>query len=134
VESPDLKTFYDGIAELDMNGEAVVELPEWFEVLNKDFRYQLTCIGGFAPVYVAEEIANSRFKISGGKPGMRVSWQVTGVRHDPAVRATPMAVEEDKPDDEKGYYLNPQAHGQPEERGIRWKRDAERKRRTSRGK
>jgi hypothetical protein len=131
VESPDLKTFYDGIAELDVAGEAVVELPEWFETLNKDFRYQLTGIGGFAPVYIAEEITNNRFKIAGGKPGMEVCWQVTGVRHDAVARATPVAVEEDKPDDEKGYYQNPEAHGQPKEMGIRWKRDTERRRQAT---
>jgi hypothetical protein len=33
----------------DANGEAVVELPEWFEALNRDFRYQLTPIGGAGP-------------------------------------------------------------------------------------
>jgi hypothetical protein len=126
VESPDLKTFYDGIAELDTNGEAVVELPGWFEALNKDFRYQLTGIGGFAPTYIAEEITNNRFKIAGGNPGMKVCWQVTSVRHDAVVQATPMVVEEDKPEDEKGYYQNPEAHGQPEEMGIRWKREMER--------
>jgi hypothetical protein len=122
VESPDLKTFYDGIVELDSNGEAVVELPQWFETLNKDFRYQLTGIGGFAPVYIAEEITNNRFKISGGNPRTRISWQVTGIRHDPVAKANPMVVEEDKPDDEKGYYQNPEAYGQPKERGIRFKR------------
>jgi len=127
VESPDLKTFYDGIAELDSNGEAVVELPEWFESLNKDFRYQLTGIGGFAPIYIAEEITNNRFKIAGGNPGMKVCWQVTSVRHDAVVQATPMVVEEDKPEDEKGYYQNPEAHGQPKEMGIRWKREMERR-------
>src|SRR5262249_62027802 len=81
VESPDLKTFYDGIAELDSNGEAVVELPEWFESLNKDFRYQLTGIGGFAPIYIAEEITHNRLKNPCGQPGMKVCWQVTRVRH-----------------------------------------------------
>jgi hypothetical protein len=131
VESPDFKTFYDGIAELDVAGEAVVELPEWFETLNKDFRYQLTGIGGFAPVYIAEEITNNRFKIAGGNPGMKVCWQVTGVRHDAVAHATPMVVEEDKPDYEKGYYQNPEAHCQPKEMGIRWKRDTERRRQAT---
>ena len=28
------------------DGDATVELPEWFEALNRDFRYQLTVIGG----------------------------------------------------------------------------------------
>jgi hypothetical protein len=37
-----------------------------------------------------------------------------------------MVVEEDKPDDEKGYYQNPEAHGQPKEMGIHWNREMER--------
>jgi len=126
VESPEVKTLYDGIAELDNNGESVIELPEWFEVVNKDFRYQLTCIGGFAPVYVAEEIVRHRFRICGGKPGLRVSWQVTGIRHDPVAKSRPLVVEQHKPDDEKGLYQNPEAYGQPQEKGIRYKRDVER--------
>ena len=52
-------------------------------MLNRDFRYQLACIGGFAPVYIAREISGNRFKIVGGQPGMKVSWQVTGIRQDP---------------------------------------------------
>jgi hypothetical protein len=37
VESPDMKNVYDGIAILDGAGEAIVELPSWFEALNTDF-------------------------------------------------------------------------------------------------
>jgi hypothetical protein len=67
----------------DANGEAVVELPEWFEALNRDFRYQLTPIGGAGPdLHIAEHIAGNRFKIAGGTARLRVSWQVTGVRQD----------------------------------------------------
>ena len=65
---------------LDERGEAWVDVPSWFAEAKQEFRYQLTCIGGFAPVYVAEKIANSRFRIAGGDPGMEVSWQVVGVR------------------------------------------------------
>ena len=82
VESPDMKTVYDGVVSLDENGAAEVEMPDWFEALNGDFRYQLTCIGGFAQVYIAEEIHDNQFRIAGGTPGMKVSWQVTGIRHD----------------------------------------------------
>jgi hypothetical protein len=98
VESPDMKNMYDGVAELDANGEAVITLPDWFEALNKDFRYQLTCVGAYAPVYVASKIAQNRFTIGGGKPGMEVSWQVTGTRHDKAAIEHPIPVEEDKPE------------------------------------
>ena len=74
-----------------------MELPEWFEALNGDYRYQLTCIGGFAPVYVAEEIRGNSFAIAGGEPGMKVSWQVTGIRHDRHAEEHPVVVEEQKP-------------------------------------
>jgi hypothetical protein len=40
-----MKNIYDGVVALDENGECRVELPEWFEALNCDFRYQLTSIG-----------------------------------------------------------------------------------------
>ena len=71
-----------GIVKLDQNGEAIVKLPDWFQALNKEFRYSLTAIGGFAPIYVAEKIADNQFKIAGGQPGMEISWQVTGIRND----------------------------------------------------
>jgi hypothetical protein len=80
--------------------------------------YQLTCIGGWAPVYVADEISGNRFKIAGGQPGMKVSWQVTGVRQDAYANAHRIPVEQEKPVQERGYYLHPEAFGQPAERGI----------------
>jgi hypothetical protein len=118
VESPDMKNVYDGVVTLDANGEAEVVMPEWFEALNQEFRYQLTTIGGFAPVYIAEEISGNRFKIAGGSAGMKVSWQVTGIRHDPYAEAHQVSVEEDKPADERGKYLHPTEWGQPESKGI----------------
>lgn len=113
-----MKNVYDGVVTLDANGEAIVQLPEWFEALNQDFRYQLTCIGGFAPVYIAKEISGNRFKIAGGMPGMKISWQVTGVRHDVYANAHRVQVEEEKTGDERGKYLHPKEWGQPESMGI----------------
>ena len=82
VESPDMMNIYNGNVVLDEDGAAWVELPEWFEALNRDFRYQLTCIGGFAQVYIAEEIVNGRFKIAGGSPRikdlMASNWSPSG--------------------------------------------------------
>jgi hypothetical protein len=118
VESPDMMNVYNGNVTLDENGQAVVRLPEYFEALNCDFRYQLTCIGGFAPVYIAEKISENHFKIAGGKSDMEVSWQITGVREDPYAVANRIDVEEDKSSEERGYYLHPNAYGLPEEKGI----------------
>ena len=40
VESPDMKNIYDGVITTDANGDATVVMPDYFEALNKDFRYQ----------------------------------------------------------------------------------------------
>lgn len=128
VESPDMKNVYDGLVVLDANGEAWVELPAWFEALNEDFRYQLTPIGAPGPnLFIAQEIQSSRFQIAGGTPGMKVSWQVTGIRHDPYAEAHPLPVEEDKPSEEQGTYLHPVEHGMPETSGLvyQWNQDLE---------
>lgn len=122
VESPDMKNIYDGVATLDANGEAVIRMPEWFGTLNRDFRYQLTCIGGFAPVYVAEELANNQFKIGGGHFGLKVSWQVTGIRQDVWANAHRIPVEEAKNVRERGFYIHPELYGAPPEKQIEWAR------------
>jgi hypothetical protein len=118
VESPDIKNIYDGIIILDEKGEAVVEMPAYFEALNRDFRYQLTCIGEPAVLCIAEKMSNNHFKIAGGKPGMEVSWQITGIRKDAFAMAHPLIVEQQKPTNEQGYYLHPIEWGQPAEKGI----------------
>jgi hypothetical protein len=125
VESPDMKNIYDGVAVLDASGAAWVEMPEWFEALNMEFRYQLTCVGGYAPVYVAEEIRGNRFQIAGGTPGLKVSWQVTGVRHDAYAEANRLPVEEMKPAEERGLYIHPTAFGRSEEMSLEYQRHQE---------
>ena len=102
VESPERKSVYDGTVVLDKSGEATVALPAYVSKLNADFRYQLTCIGGHAPVYVAREIRKDRFRIAGGRAGLKVSWQVTGVRRDDYARAHPVEVETAKTGEERG--------------------------------
>ncbi len=112
---------YNGNLILDGNGEAWVELPDWFEALNRDFRYQLTAIGAPAPyLYVAEGISGNRFKIAGGQPGGQVSWQVTGIRQDVFANAHRIEVEEDKPGAERGSYLHPELYGQPKTKSVGW--------------
>lgn len=118
VESPDVMNIYNGIAVFDNSGRATVTMPDWFEALNKDFRYQLTCIGGYAPVYIESEMSKGVFTIAGGKRGLKVSWQVTGIRHDAYVVAHPFEVEVVKSADEKGLYEHPDVFGQPETKGI----------------
>jgi hypothetical protein len=129
VESSEMKNMYDGVAVLDASGQATVQLPAWFEAVNTDFRYQLTAIGGAAPdLHIAREVANHQFSIAGGATGLKVSWQVTGVRHDAYAQAHPTVVEVDKPANERGYYIHPALYGKSDERGIWWGRAPEKMR------
>lgn len=124
IESSEVLNIYSGNVLLDQNGEAVVKLPAWLEVVNKDFRYSLTAVGAPAPgLYVAEEVSGGRFKIAGGPSGLRVSWQLTGIRCDQMMKAHPFVVEQEKPESERGFYLQPELYGQPEEKGIEWARN-----------
>ena len=94
-------------------------LPEWFEALSEEYRYQFAPIGAPMPnLYIAQEIRDNRFKLAGDKGGAKVSWQVTGIRHDPYAEAQRAGVEVDKPADERGKYLHPTEWGQPESLGV----------------
>lgn len=118
VESPDMMNIYNGNVVTDEKGEATIVLPDYFSALNRDFRYQLTVIGQFAQAIVAEEIKNNQFKIRTDKPGVKVSWQVTGIRQDVYANENRIPVEEDKPPTERGFYLYPQGFNQPKEKSI----------------
>ena len=119
VESPDMMNIYNGNVFLDAAGEAVVLLPDWFESLNRDFRYQLTSIGAPGPnLYIAEEVSGNQFRIAGGKPGSKVSWTVTGIRHDRFADANRIPVEQAKIEAERGFYLHPDLYGQPDTKNV----------------
>lgn len=117
TEGPEALNVYSGNVVLGSTGSAVVELPAYFSSINRDVRYQLTCIGGYAPVYVAQEIAagGNQFVIGGGKPELKVSWRVEATRNDPWVRAYGAPVEEAKPARAQGTYLHPELFGRPPE-------------------
>lgn len=111
TESPEPYNTYSGVATLGPQGKAVVQLPSYFEALNKDFRYQLTCVGGYAPVYISQTVAQNRFEIAGGTPGLKVSWEVTGTRNDVFAREHPPKAEVEKPASQKGKFLYPKGFG-----------------------
>jgi hypothetical protein len=118
VESPDMMNIYNGNVTTDAQGGAVVQLPEWFETLNRDFRYQLTVIGQFAQAIVASKVTNHQFAIKTDKPNVEVSWQVTGIRQDPWANAHRIPVEMPKAERDRGLYLHPELFGAPAEKNI----------------
>jgi hypothetical protein len=125
IESSEVLNLYTGNITTDANGNAMVQMPEWFEALNKDYRYQLTVIGTFAQAIVAEKIKGNRFLIKTNAPNVEVSWQVTGVRNDPSMNQHPMQVEVEKSKRERGYYLQPELYNQPVDKSIEFARQPE---------
>ena len=113
MESPEVLNFYSGTVKTDKDGKATIRLPTYFSALNSgEYRYQLTCIGGFASVYVSQEIGTDNvFQIAGGKDGLKVSWQVVGVRNDKHMKMEPFVAEQQKPGADRGKYLDPEAYG-----------------------
>jgi DNA-binding CsgD family transcriptional regulator len=68
-----------GVAEFGPDGRVQVRVPDWFLPGDRELHYQLTCVGGFAPVYVQEELVRGCFRIAGGQAGVRVCWQLSAV-------------------------------------------------------
>jgi hypothetical protein len=108
VESPEMLNVYSGTVTTSRAGMARIRLPAYFEALNRDFRYQLTVIGSFARAMVSEEIKANAFVIRTDPGGVKVCWQVTGVRKDAWAEANRIPVEESKPKAERGRYLHPE--------------------------
>ncbi|GIV17070.1 MAG: hypothetical protein KatS3mg022_2505 [Armatimonadota bacterium] len=121
TEGPEPYNAYSGNVTTDAQGYAVVQLPDYFEIINRDFRYQLTCIGQFAQAIVAEEIRNNRFVIRTDKPYVKVSWRVEAIRNDRWVQEYGYEAEQPKPAEYRGKYLHPELYGQPKELGIHYR-------------
>lgn len=82
-------------------------------------RYQLTPIGRSAAPYIARELADGRFTIDAGAEGVRISWQLTGLRTDASARSHRLDVESPKHGDERGRFLEPELYGRTAARSLR---------------
>ena len=124
VESPDMMNIYNGNITTDANGDASVELPEYFDALNEHFRYQLTVIGSFAQAIIAQEIQNNIFTIKTDQPNVKVSWQVTGIRKDDFAQDNRIPNEVEKTGRDKGKKLYDPNRNTPYSEGLQkhWER------------
>lgn len=115
-DTPQLQ--YRGTVKLNANGAAVVDLPPYFDKINRDPICQLTAVGASMPgLYVAEKVKGNQFRIAGGKPGGEVFWTVIGIRNDRFVQRYGAQTERFKPQDKQGTYLQPELYGKPKEMG-----------------
>ncbi len=119
VESNEVLNAYSGNVTTDGAGKAQVALPDYFEALNKDFRYQLTVVGGgVAQAIVSREVKGNQFEIATNQPNIKVSWEVKGVRNDAHMRKFPFIAESEKVGALKGQYFDPVAHNVVRTRGA----------------
>jgi hypothetical protein len=119
IESNEVLNMYRGVVQLDANGEAAVELPDYFHLINKDFSYQLTAIGTSQNPYVKEEINENSFVV-GGAPNTKVSWTVHATRNDAYMQQHPESGLDvvAKEGERKGKYVMPELYNQPETAGM----------------
>ncbi len=124
VESNEVLNMYRGVMVFDANGNAKVQLPNYFTAININYSYQLSAIGQPMPnMYVKTEIDNNgSFVISGGAAGAKVSWTVHANRNDRYMQKYPeKAIPElDKKQGQKGKYMQPKIWDKSEEMGINY--------------
>jgi len=119
AESPMPQNFYVGNVVTDAKGFAWVELPDYFQQINTNFKYQLTVVGkSFAQAVVWEKIKGNRFQIRTNQPNIEVSWEVKADRNDEYVRRSRPRDVMEKDEQERGTYQHPELFGMPAERGL----------------
>lgn len=128
VESPDMMNIYNGLVTTDHEGYATITMPEWFDTLNRDFRYQLTVIdesdSGWTLAKVVRKMHGNQFTIRTNFPNIEVSWQVTGIRQDKFANAHRIPVEVEKEAHNKGRYVHPAAFGKSRDLAVSHQVDA----------
>ncbi len=123
MESNEVLNVYRGTVTFNSQGKATVELPEYYESINRNASFQLTAIGAPMPnLFIEREISNGSFSIAGGVADKKVSWTVTSERNDPYLQQYPEKRQNvvDK-GSRRGKYFMPKLYNQPKEKGITYK-------------
>lgn len=112
VESPEMRNLYYGQAET-VNGRVEITLPEWWQALNgkdkAEYNYQMTPMGKWCNLYVAEEIENNKFAVGTNDGNCKFSWQVSAIRHDAFAEKNRIPVVTEKEASQKGACIHPEA-------------------------
>lgn len=124
-EGPEPYNVYRGNVVTDAKGYATINLPPYFQSINRDPTYQLTVIDDsddFVMAKVVRKVQNNQFAIRTSKGLVEVSWEVKGIRNDRWVQRYGFETEQEKDEGARGMYLNPELFGQPAEKGMHFER------------
>ena len=126
IESNEVLNMYRGVVKLDANGQAIIELPDYFEAININPSYQLTAIGTPHQPYIMQEIQGNQFVVA-GTPNTKVSWTVYADRNDPYMQQNPEKANDvvNKTGERQGKYLNPELYGAPASAGMFYNENTE---------
>jgi hypothetical protein len=122
VESPENLLIYRGQVKLDPQGEAVVQLPDYFQALTREDEATVTLTSIGRPFLTGYQWQSDQASFTVyGQPDREVSWVVYADRDDPVIQQLSKPVEEEKGPKSKicarGRLLYPQAYGYPESMG-----------------
>ncbi len=121
LESNEVLNVYRGTATFDANGNATIQLPEYFSDINRNVSYQLTPVGAYMPLFVKTKVDNNQsFVVSGGIEGKEVSWAVYAERNDLYLQKHPEKrdVEVEKREGQKGSYFMPHLYDQDDSKKL----------------
>ena len=122
TESPSPQNSYSGNVVTDARGYAWVVLPDYFEDINTNFKYQLTVVddgdsAGFVMAKVSRAIRGNQFQVRTNEPRATVSWRIEADRNDRYVQANPQRDVSEKGPRERGTYVQPELYGRPKSEG-----------------
>lgn len=122
-ESPYPQNFYNGNVTTDGKGYAWVQLPDYFDEVNSNFKYVLTVLDDrdsneFVQAKVSKKIRDNRFQIRTSVPNVEVSWRVDADRNDLYCRFKKPKSEVNKVGEEIGKYQHPMLYNKPESLGM----------------
>ena len=112
VESPDMKNIYDGNVVTDGSGTATRHHAR--VVRGSEHGFPLSTHHHWPARPSLDRVGNQPMAaspIKTSKPGVKVSWQVTGIRQDAWAKAHRIPVEVDKAQRDQGHYLHPELFG-----------------------
>ena len=133
IESDEILNMYRGTETFNAEGKAIVQLPDYYDVVNTNPSYQLTPIGAAMNLYIEREIEQGVFVIAGGVANKKVSWIITAERNDPYIKQNPHLKEPvfNKEGERSGKYLTPELYDQPKSKGLFYNKNDEKPKTSS---